>query len=311
MAAWTERDIPDLRGRTAVVTGANSGLGYQTALQLAAHGARVVLACRDPGRGDDAMRRLRAEVSDADAALAPLDLADLGSVRSFADSQLDHGTSVLDILVNNAGIMAIPRRTTVDGFEMQLGTNFLGHFALTGLLLPALLRAPHPRVVTLSSIGAMPGRISFDNLQGTRRYHPWLAYFQSKLADLLFALSLAERIDAGGRAMISAAAHPGYAATNLQTVAPRMEGNRVVESVMLAGNRLLAQSAARGALPTLYAATAADVVNGGFYGPGGPGGLWGTPRRQKPYPSARNRRTAERLWEVAESLTEVRFDALR
>ena len=311
MTAWTERDIPDLRGRTAVVTGANSGLGYQTAVQLAAHGARVVLACRDPGRGDEAMRRLRAEVPGADAALASLDLADLSSVRSFAAGQLDRDSSVLDILVNNAGVMAIPRRTTADGFEMQLGTNFLGHFALTGLLLPALMRATSARVVTLTSIAALPGRISFDNLQGTRHYNPWLAYCQSKLADLLFALRLADRIEETGLRMISAAAHPGYAATNLQMVAPQMQGNRIAEAVMRTANRVIAQPDDRGALPVLYAATAGDVVNGGFYGPNGLGGIRGTPRRLRPFPSARNRRTAERLWEVAETLTDVRFEALR
>jgi NAD(P)-dependent dehydrogenase (short-subunit alcohol dehydrogenase family) len=311
MAAWTERDIPDLSGRTAVVTGANSGLGYQTSRQLAAHGARVVLACRDRGRGEDALRRLSAELPDAQLELAALDLADLSSVRRFAAELFDTGPAVLDILVNNAGIMAIPRRTTADGFEMQLGTNFLGHFALTGLLLPALLRGSRARVVTLTSLVAVPGRISFDNLQGTRRYQRWVAYSQSKLADLLFALQLAERIDAAGLDMISAAAHPGYAATNLQTAGPRMEGNRIAETVMLAANRVLAQSDSRGALPSLYAATAPDVVNGGFYGPNGPGGARGTPRRLRPFHSARNRGTAQRLWDVAESLTGVQFDGLR
>ena len=310
MTAWTERDIPDLGGRTAVVTGANSGLGYQTSRQLAAHGARVVLACRDRGRGEDAIRRLRAEVPGAEVELAGLDLADLASIRGFAAAYRNGGSHVLDILVNNAGIMAIPRRTTSDGFEMQLGTNFLGHFALTGLLLPALLAGDRSRVVTLSSIAALPGRISFDNLQGTRRYQRWLAYCQSKLADLLFALELARRIDRAGLRLISAAAHPGYAATNLQTAAPRMEGNRIAEVVMAAANRVLAQSDRQGALPSLYAATAPEVVNGGFYGPDGLGGMRGTPRRLQPFPSARNPQTARRLWAVAESLTGVGFDAL-
>ena len=311
MAGWTERDIPDLGGRTAVVTGANSGLGYQTSLQLAAHGATVVLACRDRGRGEDALARIRAEVPAADVELAELDLADLASVRRFAATRLERSPAVLDILVNNAGIMAIPRRTTADGFEMQLGTNFLGHFALTGLLLPALLAGTRPRVVTLSSIAALPGRIRFDNLEGTRHYQRWLAYSQSKLADLLFALELAERIDTAGIDLLSAAAHPGYAATNLQTAAPRMEGNRIAELVMSAANRVLAQSDSRGALPSLYAATAPDVVNGGFYGPDGPFGLRGTPRRQRPFHAARDRSTARRLWDVAESLTGVAFDSLR
>ncbi|MBA9004687.1 oxidoreductase [Thermomonospora cellulosilytica] len=301
MGGWRAGDIPDLTGRRAIVTGANSGLGYRTALELARHGAAVVLACRSAERGEAALARLKAEVPDATAVLGSLDLADLSSVRAFADGQAGRP---LDILVNNAGVMAVPRRTTADGFEMQFGTNHLGHYALTGLLLPALLAAPSPRVVTVSSMLARPGRIDFDDLHGERRYHRWRAYSQSKLANLLFAGELHRR--ASG-ALASMAAHPGYAATNLQLAGPRMSGDRLGERFAALGNRIFAQPDSIGALPTLYAATAPEARSGAYYGPRGPFQQRGLPTEVRTPPAANDPETARRLWEISETLTGVTY----
>ncbi|NVI91291.1 oxidoreductase, partial [Actinomadura sp. BRA 177] len=258
MRGWTANDIPDLRGRRAVVTGANSGIGYHTALQLARHGAAVVLGCRSAERGQAAFDRIKTAAPDADLTLGTLDLADLSSVRTFAAR---HGDDPVDILVNNAGVMAIPHRSTADGFEMQFGTNHLGHFALTGLLLPAL-RAASARVVTVTSGFAWTGRLNFDDLQSERRYRKWAAYSQAKLANLIFAKELDRRVPE----LTSVAAHPGYAATNLQQTGPKMQGNTFMEKATGIGNTVVAQSAAAGALPSLYAATA-DVEGGACYGP--------------------------------------------
>jgi NAD(P)-dependent dehydrogenase (short-subunit alcohol dehydrogenase family) len=307
MTTWTANDIPDLDGKTAIVTGANSGLGFQAARQLAAHGADVVLACRDAGRGQAAVDRLLGDHPDAHATLAELDLADLTSVRTFAARW---GERPLDLLVNNAGVMALPRRTTADGFEMQFGTNHLGHFALTGLLLPHLLASGAPRVVTVSSMAHAIGRIRFDDLQGERRYGRWLAYGQSKLANLLFAFELDRRARRAGLCLVSAAAHPGYAATNLQTAASKMDGAGLKTRIFELGNRIAAQTDADGALPALYAATAPDVQGGTYWGPTALFGMRGAPGPAAPTKAARDEETARRLWEVSEELTGVRFDAL-
>ncbi|MEV5748935.1 oxidoreductase [Actinoallomurus sp. NPDC052308] len=304
MAKWTTDDIPDLTGTRAVVTGANSGLGLRTALELARHGATVVLACRSADRGRAALDRVRAAVPGCDVALGSLDLADLASVRAFAEEQ---GTYGLDLLINNAGVMALPRRTTADGFELQFGTNHLGHFALTGLLLPALLDRPGARVVTVTSMMHWLGRIDFDDLDGERRYGKWTAYCGSKLANLVFAKELDRR--AGGR-LVSVAAHPGYAATNLQQAGPRMAGSRIGEVVQGLGNRLFAQSDAAGAQPTLYAATTSDVRGGQCYGPRGPGQSRGAPRRVPTLRGAEDPGLGRRLWEVSEERTGVTYDAL-
>ncbi|WP_030166166.1 oxidoreductase [Spirillospora albida] len=296
MTRWTASDIPALNGRRAIVTGANSGIGYHTALQLALHGASVVLACRSAERGRAALDRMRAAAPDADLALDSLDLADLASVRGFAER---HAGTALDILVNNAGVMALPRRTTADGFEMQFGTNHLGHFALTGLLLPALKDA---RVVTVTSGFAWTGRIRFDDLQGERRYNKWTAYAQAKLANLLFAKELARRVPT----LVSVAAHPGYAATNLQQAGPRMQGSRLMDRAAALGNALMAQSAAAGALPTLYAATSPDAKPGACYGPR----LLqyrGAPTEVVTPPQADKAPQAARLWEISETLTGVTY----
>ncbi|TDB95224.1 oxidoreductase [Actinomadura sp. 7K534] len=301
MRGWTAGDIPDLRGRRAIVTGANSGLGYHTALQLARHGASVVLACRSAERGQAAFDRIRVAAPDADLVLASLDLADLASVRAFAAR---YGETPVDLLVNNAGVMAIPHRTTADGFEMQFGTNHLGHFALTGLLLPALRSAPAPRVVTVTSAFAWSGRLDFDDLQSERRYRKWSAYAQSKLANLVFARELDRRVSE----VASLAAHPGYAATNLQQTGPRMQGSTLMEKAAGIGNAVIAQSAAAGALPSLYAATAPDVHGGACYGPrilqyrGAPTEVVTPPQANRPG-------QAERLWDVSETLTGVAYAA--
>ena len=308
MSTWTADDIPDLTGKHAVVTGANSGIGYHTALELARHGADVVLACRDQGRGKEALDLLHEDAPEAAdrARLDSLDLADLSSVRAFTER---YGDVPLDILVNNAGVMAMPRRTTADGFEMQFGTNHLGHFALTGLLLPNLLAAPGARVVTVSSTAHMIGRIAFDDLQGERRYGRWRAYGQSKLANLLFAAELDRRARRAGVGLASVASHPGYAATNLQTAAAKIEGSSWRERIMELGNRVFAQTSAAGALPSLYAATAPRVEGGTYWGPSGPL-MRGRPGKAPAMPAARNTAAAARLWDVSQELTGVRYEAL-
>jgi NAD(P)-dependent dehydrogenase (short-subunit alcohol dehydrogenase family) len=306
---WTAADIPDLADRTAVVTGANSGIGYHTALELARHGAHVVLACRDDARGAEAMGRLTTEAPTARVELATLDLADLASVRRFAQSYAAAHPG-LDLLVNNAGVMALPPRRTADGFEMQFGTNHLGHFALTGLLLTRLLARPGARVVTVSSTAHRMGRIDFDNLNAERRYGAWQAYSQSKLANLLFTQELQRRADAAGVDLVAVAAHPGLAATNLQAVGPQMAGRRLLGLWMTYGTRVVAQSDRMGALPTLYAATHPDLVGGSYVGPGGPFQQRGYPRLVSTSGPAGDRDVARRLWEVSERLTGVRYEAL-
>jgi NAD(P)-dependent dehydrogenase (short-subunit alcohol dehydrogenase family) len=280
-----------------VVTGANSGIGFHTALELARAGARVVVAARSRERGEAAVARMEGDVE-----LRLLDLADLASVREFA-AGFDEP---LDLLVNNAGVMALPQRKTPDGFEMQFGTNHLGHFALTGLLLPRLLEAGDPRVVTVSSFLHRSGKIDFDDLQGERDYQRWRQYSQSKLANLLFALELQRRADAAGANLLSAAAHPGYAATNLQYAGPEMEGSRLRKLMMRIGNTVMAQSDANGALPTLYAATQ-DIPGAAYAGPGGFREQRGAPTLVGMTKDASDPETARRLWDVSEELTGVSY----
>ncbi|ANP54881.1 NAD(P)-dependent dehydrogenase (short-subunit alcohol dehydrogenase family) [Streptomyces griseochromogenes] len=298
---WTARNIPDQSGRLAVVTGANSGLGYVTARELARKGARVVLACRSEARGRDAGDRITAEVPGAEVEVTRLDLGDLGSVRDFAD-RLPYDR--LDLLVNNAGVMAPPYGTTADGFETQFGVNHLGHFALTGLLLPALLATPGARVVTVSSFLHVLANVDLNDLNGERRYRRWIAYARSKTANLLFTHELARRLAAHGADVVAAAAHPGYAATNLQTAGPRAEGRRGAERLMELGNRVLAQSAEAGALPTLYAATAPGVRPDSFHGPSF--AMWrGAPAPSWRAPWTLDDRAANRLWDASVRLTGV------
>jgi NAD(P)-dependent dehydrogenase (short-subunit alcohol dehydrogenase family) len=307
MSAWSTTDIPDQSGRVAVVTGANSGIGLVAARELARAGATVKLACRDTAKGETAASECREGSADAEVEVLALDLSDLSSVRGFAS---DLAAERIDLLVNNAGVMATPRRETADGFELQLGTNHLGHFALTGLLLDKLRASPDARVVTVSSPAHRTGRISFDNLQGERRYMRWSAYGQSKLANLLFAFELNRRAEAAGLALRSMAAHPGYAATNLQSAGPGIGGGITAllsKSVMAVTNRVIAQSAEMGALPTLYAATFPDLPGGSYIGPDGFRELRGHPKPVGSSGAARDPDTARRLWEVSEELTGVEF----
>jgi NAD(P)-dependent dehydrogenase (short-subunit alcohol dehydrogenase family) len=297
---WSAEDIPDQSGRLAVVTGANSGLGLATARGLAGAGAQVILAVRDTAKGERAASEIRASMPAAVLTVSELDLADLASVRAFA-GPLER----VDLLVNNAGVMAPPRRLTRDGFESQFGTNHLGHFALTGLLLGALLRTPNPRVVTVSSAGHRAGWIKWDDLQRERMYNNWLAYAQSKLANLMFCFELARRATAAETPLTSAAAHPGYAATNLQFAGP----SRFYEKAMGAlGNKLFAQSAEMGALPTLYAATVSDLPSGSFVGPDGFMEQRGHPRVVSAASRAYDQDAWRRLWEVSEELTGVHYE---
>jgi len=302
-AKWTSEQIPDQSGRTAVVTGANSGLGLVSARELARHGASVVLACRNSAKGAQALRTIQAAAPDAQLELAELDLGDLASVQAFADG-FRSSHDGLDLLINNAGVMAPPRRETTDGFELQLGTNLLGHFALTGRLIGATEGRDDARVVTLSSNAHKMGRINFEDLQSERGYKRWGAYGQSKLADLMFALELDRRLRAAGRATKSVAAHPGYAATNLQTAAPPA----LDRIVMRASNLIMAQSADMGALPVLYAATYPGLEGGSYLGPDGIGEFRGHPHLVSPSRAARDEDVAERLWAVSEELTGVRFE---
>ncbi len=298
---WTAADIPDQSGRVAVVTGANSGLGMATARELARAGARVVLACRSVEKGEDAAARIVSTVPGAELDPAVLDLADLDSVRVFAAS----APARLDLLINNAGIMAAPHRVTKQGFESQFATNHLGHFALTGLVLGKLLAAPAPRVVTVSSTLHRRGTMNFDDLQGERKYSPWGAYGQSKLANLMFCFELQRRATAAESALLSMAAHPGYAATNLQAAGT----DRFYERWFMAiGNRLFAQSADMGALPTLYAATVPGLPGGTFVGPGGRGEQRGYPRVVTAAGKAYDEQDWRRLWEVSEELTGVHYE---
>jgi NAD(P)-dependent dehydrogenase (short-subunit alcohol dehydrogenase family) len=287
MAQWTAADVPDQSGRTVVVTGANSGIGLETARALAAKGAHVVLACRDVAKSE-------AVAPEGDVEVRQLDLADLASVRTFA-AEL---TGDVDVLVNNAGVMAIPHRRTTDGFEMQFGTNHLGHFALTGLLLGRI----RDRVVTVSSMMHRLGRIALDDLNWERRrYRRWVAYNQSKLANLLFTYELNRRMTASDSPVRVYAAHPGYARTGLMA-----HTESFMDTVMALANRVIAQSAPMGALPTLYAATVADLPGGSYVGPRFLG-QWGYPKIAGRTRSARDPEVARELWERSADLTGVRL----
>jgi NAD(P)-dependent dehydrogenase (short-subunit alcohol dehydrogenase family) len=299
---WTAEQIPDQAGRTAVVTGANSGLGLVAARELARAGADVVLACRNTEKGAAALESIRADVPDAKVAVEALDLSSLDSVRDFA-GRFATGHETLDLLINNAGVMAPPRRETADGFELQLGTNHLGHFALTGLLLGKLEGREDARVVTLSSGAHKLGKIDFDDLQRQQHYFRWTAYGQSKLANVLFARELDRRLREAGSTVKSLAAHPGYAATNLQSAAPPL----IDRTIMAVTNRLLAQSAEMGALPELYAATRPNLDGGLFIGPDGFEEQRGYPKVVSPNGAGRDGAVAARLWTVSEELTGVSY----
>jgi len=300
---WTADRIADQSGRTFIITGANSGLGFETARQLAAHGGRVVLAARSEPKGVDAVARIKAAQPGAAVEFRALDLADLDSVRDFAAAILSDGIPV-DVLVNNAGVMYPPRRLTSQGFESQFATNHLGHFALTGLLFGAIRQGRDPRVVTVSSGEHKGGSIHFDDLTGERSYSPRAFYQQSKFANVLFGLELDRRVRAAGIDVRSVLAHPGYAATNLQSSGP----TGLMKQLMKISNRLIAQSAEMGALPQLYAAVDPAAESGRFYGPGAFGELRGYPAEVQPTPTAKDEETARRLWEISERLTGVTWN---
>jgi NAD(P)-dependent dehydrogenase (short-subunit alcohol dehydrogenase family) len=308
MTDWSTAEIPPLNGRTAVITGATGGLGYETALALAGAGAAVVLTGRSEAKGRLALQAIRDRFPDARIAYENLDLAQLASVADFA-ARFAAGHASLDLLINNAGVMALPvRQTTADGFEMQFGTNYLGHYALTAHLLALLRRGDRPRVVNLSSLAHRSGAIDFGDLQSAPSYRPWKAYCQSKLAMLMFALELQRRSDAAGWGLLSNAAHPGFARTELIANGPGAHG------LLWRINRLfqpyISQSAAEGALPTLFAATSPHAKPSGYYGPDGFYELKGPPAPAKIMPQANDAAAAARLWDVSAELTGVSFDAV-
>lgn len=303
--SWTAKDMPSQQGKLVIVTGATGGLGYETALALAQHGAEVILAARNADKGRDALASIRAAVPHANLYFARVDLASLASVAEFSASMLKQGRAI-DVLVNNAGVMALPeRQETVDGFEMQLGVNYISHYALTGRLLPLLRKAPAPRVVNLSSLMHRSGKIHLDDLQLQRGYTPTKAYGQSKLAMLMFALELQRRSDAQGWRLLSNAAHPGYARTELIPNGPGTDSLLSRLSILL--QPIMSQSAADGAWPTLQAATAPDAKPAGYYGPDGWFELRGTSTDAKVSTGARDMAVAKRLWDMSAQLTGVSF----
>ncbi|MFF4350201.1 SDR family oxidoreductase [Streptomyces sp. NPDC001530] len=305
--------IPDQSGAFAVVTGANSGIGFETARRLAGAGAEVVLAVRNPVKAADAVARIRAAHRQAQVSAESLDLSSLESVASFAAAMTERGRPI-DLLINNAGIMAVPeRRTTTDGFELQFGTNFLGHFALTGRLLPLLREAASPRVVHVSSSASAQGRIRLDDLNSERGYAAWRAYAQSKLANLIFAKELQRRSERGNWGILSNASHPGLTRTNLQKAGPNLgkgDPDRATLFTRLTSFKRLSMEPQQGALPTLYAATSLDARGGAYYGPDGLFGMVGMPTDAKAPRRAHDFDTAARLWDASEELTGVTYPAL-
>jgi NAD(P)-dependent dehydrogenase (short-subunit alcohol dehydrogenase family) len=299
-------EIASQQGKTVVITGANSGLGFESAKFLAAKGATVVLACRDTSKAETATLEIRKATPDAKLEVLALDLSSLKSVENFAGIFSKKYAS-LDVLLNNAGLMAIPRRLTADGFEMQLGTNHLGHFALTMHLLPLLEKAQAPRIVSVSSLAHRFGKMNFDDLMGAQTYSAWPAYGQSKLANLLFTFELERRLRRSQKRSIAVGAHPGYASTNLQSVAAKMNNSTLVEKIMDVGNSLVAQSAAQGAAPQLCAGFHQDVSGADFFGPDGLFEMRGSPTRVGTHKKAKNETDAQKLFEVSERLTGLQF----
>ena len=308
--SWSASNIPSQQGRRALITGANSGIGFEAALELARHGCELILPARTLAKAEDAIARIRREVPAANITPTVLDLASLASVHAFADFVTANfpGQS-LDLLINNAGVMAVPtRELTVDGYERQFATNYLGPFALTALLFASIKPQPGSRIVTVSSSASKWGKIDFTNLQSERRYRPmYQAYSQSKLADSIFALELQRRLTAAGSPIISTAAHPGYAITNLQTAGPGDAG-RTIKLLSALLKPFASQDAAHGALPTLYAAVAPEAQPGGYYGPDSMFEMKGNPVAVSIAKAAQDPAVAKRLWTVTEELTGVPFN---
>ena len=293
---WINENIPDQTGKLALVTGANSGLGYEVSLGLALRGATVVMACRNLKKGEEAAAKIREENPSGEVRLMQLDLADLNSVKQFVEA-FRAEYSHLDLLVNNAGVMATPYGETADGFELQFGINHIGHFAMTGQLLGLLENTPGSRIVTVSSYAHWFGRINFDDLNGKKFYYRWLAYTQSKLANLLFAYELQRKLSQNGKDTISVAAHPGYAETNLQQ-------HSAMWSFL---NPIMAQSQEMGALPILYAATRPEIEGGEYIGPDGFLGQRGYPFKGFSSHRSHNETVARRLWDVSEELSGIKY----
>jgi len=306
MHRWTTADIPPQPGKLALVTGANSGVGFHAALELARAGAQVILGCRNLAKANAARDRILAAVPAAQLEPAAIDLGSLASIRAFAQAFLTQQRS-LDLLINNAGVMALPtRQLTVDGFELQIGTNHLGHFALTGLLLPAIITSPSARIVTVSSIAHRGGRIRFDDLNWTRDYKPWPAYRQTKLANLYFAFELDRRLRATHPNVASIAVHPGVSRTNLFAAGPGQKKNLpgLLAPFFIS---IIGQSEQQGALPTLYGATSPEARSGHFYGPHGFREMRGYPVEVIPEAQAYDESAAARLWTISEDLTQVHY----
>lgn len=305
--SWTPKYLPTQAGKTFVITGANSGIGFEAAKTLASHAAEVVLACRSQDKAERALAAIRADAPDARLSTVTLDLADSRSIKR-ASAALIEGFSKIDVLINNAGIMAIPRRETADGFEMQLGTNHLGHFALTQMLLPRLVSA-QGRVVNVSSMAHRLGaKIDFDDLMAERKYRRWAVYGQSKLANMLFTLELQRRFSAAQLPCIAVACHPGYSGTNLQFKGAEMRNSALRKWSFAALNTTVAQSAEKGAWPTIRAATDPQAKGGEYYGPQWLGEMRGPVGPAKIAKAARDESVAERLWAMSEELTGVRYD---
>ncbi|MBX0287048.1 oxidoreductase [Haloarcula salinisoli] len=308
MSRWIVEEMSPMEGETVVVTGANSGLGYEATKAFADADATVVMACRSEERGEEAATDIRREIRGGNLEVRVCDLADLDSVATFAEGLREEADGI-DVLCNNAGVMAIPRQETADGFEKQLGVNHLGHFALTGHLLPELRASEgESRVVTQSSQAHTAGEMDFSDLQSEREYGKWSAYGRSKLANLLFAYELQRRLAESGADLKSVACHPGYAATDLQFRGPREMESNVRLNVMKVANKLFGQSAERGALPMLYAATSDAVTGGEYVGPSGFMRMRGSPEFQESNAASKNEADAEQLWTVSEELTGVEYD---
>ncbi|MDV7765955.1 oxidoreductase [Peribacillus sp. CSMR9] len=299
---WNGEDMADVSGQTIVITGANSGLGFETAFALAGKGAEIILAVRNASKGEKAVDRIISVHPKANVRVMQLDLSDLSSIRHFADSFNENYDS-LSVLINNAGVMIPPYSKTKDGFELQFGSNHLGHFALTGLLLPRILSTPKSRVVTLSSLAAINGFIDFGNLNGENGYKPMKYYGQSKLANLLFARELQNKFNQHEANPISVACHPGLAHTNLMSRGSGKPMNRFVHFL----SKTFTQPANMGALPTLYAATEPTLTGGEYIGPDGKKSRKGFPRKDTIIDTLYNEETSKRLWDISETMSGVKY----